>query len=56
MKDGLKEILIVSGISAVILILLAGPVVEILYKGDSVTAIKMLRIGSISVVFYIKKE
>lgn len=52
LKDGLKEILIVSGISAVILILLAGPVVEILYKGDSVTAIKMLRIGSISVVFY----
>lgn len=51
-SDGLKEILIVSGVSAVILILFAGPFIEIFYKGDSVTAIKMMRIGSVAVVFY----
>lgn len=50
--DSLKEILIVSGVSALILIVLAGPLIEILYKGDSVTAIKMMRIGSVAVVFY----
>ncbi|MCM1161368.1 MAG: oligosaccharide flippase family protein [Roseburia sp.] len=50
--DGIKQILAVSGISTLLLMLLAGPLVEILYKGDSVTAIKMLRMGSIAVVFY----
>ncbi|MBD5542956.1 MAG: oligosaccharide flippase family protein [Lachnospiraceae bacterium] len=50
--DGLKEILVVSGIGTLALMLLAGPLVELFYKGDSVMAIKMLRMGSIAIVFY----
>lgn len=50
--DSLKEILAVSVISVLVLMILAGPLVEILYKGDSVTAIAMLRMGSVSVIFY----
>lgn len=50
--DSIKQILAVSGISTLMLMILAGPLVEILYKGDSVMAIKMLRMGSIAVVFY----
>ncbi|MBD5465805.1 MAG: oligosaccharide flippase family protein [Lachnospiraceae bacterium] len=50
--DSLKEILVVSGISTLVLMIISGSFVEILYKGDSVTAIKMLRMGSIAIVFY----
>lgn len=50
--DALKEVLIVSGISALVLLIFAGPFIELLYKGDSVMAVKMLRMGSIAVVFY----
>lgn len=50
--DSLKEILVVSGIATLLLMILGGPLVELLYKGDSVMAIKMLRMGSIAIVFY----
>lgn len=52
LAESIREVLMVSGISALVLIVLSGTFVELFYKGDSVTAAKLLRIGSVAIVFY----
>ncbi len=51
-RDGAMQTLVFGAIASLIFTFAGGMIVEILYKGDSVIASKMLRIGSFAILLY----